>query len=295
MRKQIINFREERELGQNINATFSFIRQNFKLLCKCILFFAAPFALLSGIFNGLYQSRLYQVLGDDRPYSTYGEYTFFNQVTSLNYLVSIFFSVVSFVMMGLAVYCYMLEYMDNEGEATTEGVWARFKANAIPLLYATIGAVIITTIGLLLLVIPGIYAAVTLSVFMMVLLREEIGFIEGLERCLYLIKGNWWSTFFLLFVIGLIQGIINVVPAIPAFILPFLGALELPGSTNTLISIILVSISSVLGIFIYSISIIAAAFQYFHLVEVRDGIGLMEQVALIGQSTTRFEANEGDY
>ncbi len=42
------------------------------------------------------------------------------------------------------------------------------------------------------------------------------------------------------------------------------------------------SFVSVASIFLYSLSALAVAFQYFHLVEVKEGLGLLEQVDRIG-------------
>ncbi|MDX5436829.1 MAG: hypothetical protein LPK03_06515, partial [Pontibacter sp.] len=88
---QKINFREERDFGEKLNATFYFIRTNFKALGNAMLLYVTPVALLAGIFSGLHQSRLFQTLNGEGAYAsrTLGEFNFFNQVTSLNYVITL--------------------------------------------------------------------------------------------------------------------------------------------------------------------------------------------------------------
>lgn len=291
---QKINLREERDFGEKLNATFTFIKQNFKPLAKSILLYVSPVAILAGIFSGIYQSRLFQQLNGEGPYSNVGEFTVFSQVTSLNQLISIFFAILAYVVVALTIYGFMAAYMDEEGEVRPAAVWDHIKRNIIQATYSSIviGLVCILSIFLFGL---GIYLMVVLSLFLVVMVREETGFVDTIERCFYLIKGNWWATLGLMIVAGIIQTVIGWLAAIPLGAVMILRGLLVPGAESDALLIISNTITTLLTTFTYCISVLAIGFQYFNLVEEKDGVGLMEQVELIGKTDTNTTANEGEF
>ncbi|PSR54275.1 hypothetical protein AHMF7605_12465 [Adhaeribacter arboris] len=296
MPSYLLNFREERDLSQKINATFGFIKQHFKPLFRLLLFIVMPFALIGGVFLGIYQRRALTLNRGERDieYGTYAEYEFYNQISSFNYLIGIFCAYVSFLLISLVIYSYILEYMDNEGQIAPGSVWNRVKDNFLRVFFASFGIFLLCALGTVLLVVPGIYLSVALSFFMMVMLREDLGFVDTVERCLYLIKGNWWSTLGMLFIVSFIQALLALVLGFPVWVLQIMQVLNLPGVDNDLLMISANTLSSVLSIFMYVIIIVALAFQYFNLVEIKDGIGFLEQAEMIGTRRT-LVADEGDF
>jgi len=290
---QKINLREERDFGEKLNATFTFIKQNFKPLSKSILLYVSPVAILAGIFSGIYQSRLFQQISEG-SYSNAGEFAVFNQVTSLNQLISIFFAVMAYVVVALTIYGFMVVYMDEEGEVRPAAVWEHIKRNIVQATYSTIvlGVVCVLCVALFGL---GIYLMVVLSLFLIVMVREETGFVETIERCFYLIKGNWWATLGLMFVAGIIQTMIAWLAAVPLGALIILQNLQVVASENGLLLVLSNTLATLLTTFTYCISVLAIGFQYFNLVEQKDGVGLMEQVELIGNTNTNTTANEGEF
>ncbi|WP_207434166.1 hypothetical protein [Sabulibacter ruber] len=292
MRDQIIEFREERDLGQKFNATFTFLRQNFKPLCQCILFFVVPFALLAGIFSGIYQSTQIDQMRGAYEYGSWGAYAFASSLNSLHYWISMFFSLVSFVLLSLTIYSYMLQYMANQGKVEMTHVWEIIKANFIPVLYSAVGILVICGLATLVLVVPGIYVMVPLCMFAVVMLVEEISLVEAMERCFYLVKGYWWPAFGFLLVTFLIQGVISYVASLPAIAVYVLRILQLPGGSNDLLFIVASSVTTIVGLLLYVISITAIAFLYFDLVEKKEGIGLLEQVNQIGAQPKSFVETE---
>lgn len=291
---QKINLREERDFGEKLNATFTFIKQNFKPLSISILLYVSPVAILAGIFSGFYQSRLLQQITGGGPNSNVGEFTVFNQVTSLNYVISIFFTVMAYVIMSLTVYGYMAAYMDEEGEVRPAAVWQHIKSNLVQATYSSIAIGVVCFLTFFLLGL-GIYLAVVLSLFLIVMVREETGFIETIERCFYLIKGNWWATLGLLMVAGLIQSMIGWLAAAPLGALMVLQSLQVVSSGEGLLLVLSNTVATLLTNLTYCISVLAAGFQYFNLVEQKDGVGLLEQVDLIGRNHTNTMANEGEF
>lgn len=295
MARAIINFREERDTSQKINATFGFIRQNFQVLMECLLLYVVPFALLAGIFMGIYLSRRLPPEADEIRYRTWGEYDFFNSITSFHYLVSVFFSFVSYVFLSLIICVYIVQYMDRQGQVSAREVGQEVRSHFLTVFYAAFGIVLMCGLGYVLLLVPGIYLTIALSLFVIIMIREELGFVETIERCIHLIKGNWWSTFGFLLLLGIIQGLIGLAAALPVFLVEILKAFQVPGAGYPLLTVAATSLASVLSIFLYVISFTGIVFQYFHLVEVKDGIGLLDQVALIGRPPVADHSDEDAY
>jgi|SRR5215468_11178645 len=70
---------------------------------------------------------------------------------------------------------------------------------------------LITGIGLVLIVIPGIIAAVMLWVAIPVAVVERPGVVESLKRSADLTKGSRWTIFGILFVVGLVLIIVTMI------------------------------------------------------------------------------------
>jgi hypothetical protein len=283
MARANINFREERDMSQKINATFGFIRQNYQVLAKCLLWYVVPFALLAGIFTGIYLSRRLPVSSGEVPYRTWGEFGFFNSITSLHYLVGVFFSVVSYVMLSLIISVFMVRYMDQGGKVSAQQVGEGVKSHFLSVLYTSLGLMVMILLGYVLLVVPGIYLTIAFSMFVIIMIREELGFVDTMERCYHLIKGYWWPTFGFLLLITLIQGLMGLLAALPVFLVTMLQFFQVPGADHPLVTVVASSMASVASIFLYVISFTGINFQYFNLVEIKEGVGLLEQVALIGR------------
>ena len=291
---QKINLREERDFGSKLNATFHFIRANFRMLLKTLFMYVTPLALAAGIASGVYQARMLRELSGANEFESYGQYSFFNQVTSVNYFFTVFFMLTSIYVLFLAVYSFMVVYQDEEGEVNPAAVWLHMKEHLVKVIFGGILIALVTFLSIFLLGL-GLYLGVVLSLFVVVMVREDLDFIETVERCFTLIKGNWWSTFGLIIIAGFIQGVITWVTALPAGAITVMRVLQIPAMESDLLLVVTQTISSVFGIYCYSISAIAIGFQYFNLVEKKEGLGLLEEANLIGRHNLDTNANEGQY
>ncbi|MFT2008663.1 hypothetical protein ACMA1I_08310 [Pontibacter sp. 13R65] len=291
---QKFNFREERDFGQKLNVTFYFIKSHFRPLCRLVLLYGTPLALVSGLLSGVYQARLMQRVSGASSYDSYADLNFFSQLNSLNYFAMLFFTVVSVLVLSLAVYSYMVLYQDHDQEAEPAEVWPLVKEHLVKVIYSgiAIGVLIVLTVALLGI---GVYLSVVMSIFVIVMVREETGFVETTERCFALVKRNWWATFGFILTAGFIQAVFGWLASIPVGMVAFLRGLQVPGMESELLLVVASVISSVLTIYVYVISIVAVGFQYYNLVEKKDGIGYLEQAELIGRHHQTTSANEGHY
>ncbi|HQI42142.1 MAG: hypothetical protein B6D44_01760 [Ignavibacteriales bacterium UTCHB2] len=300
MTQNKIEFQRYRDFGQIINSTFEFIRQNFLPLLKSLIFITGPFLLITGLLLGFYQKSIFTLF----------------QITSLSQtgliilllIVSIFLTM---QMLLSTVYSFILIYLSKEDytQISIEEVWDGVKQIFFKILGLTLALIfliaaaffiLVLFIGLtanatqnpflgmlifLLLFIPILFFIVKLSFVYIVALYERTGFWESIQRSFYLIRNKWWFTFGLIFVLGVIQGLMGVIFQIPQYIITFATMFNsLDGSGVSGVTEILIMITSVISAFQYllsSITIIALAFLYFSLVELKEAKGLMEKIESI--------------
>jgi hypothetical protein len=286
--KPPIQLLQERDFGQKINATFEFLGQNFKPLMTAILYIAGPPALIGGIFAGVYQSNMLSMLGRT-PTDVTNPFSSLAAVFSVSYLLFILFVVVASLATSLSVYGYVLEYDKRGGSTPTitpTDVWERVKANLGDYVVTSIILFFVLIVATLLLIIPGIYLSVCFSLIFIVIMRENLSFEAAYKRCLYLIQDKWWSTFGLIVVVSIIQSIIGYIFQIPTLIFTVLKAMQV--LENSSYNTIFASISGIvgtLGQILTSVLLnLAIVFQYYNLVERRDGAGIIGAIQSIGNA-----------
>lgn len=110
-------------------------------------------------------------------------------------------------------------------------VWTEIRPLLLPLLGLTIVYTLIVVVGLILLIIPGIwlYVLFALATPALVLERGRIG--TSLGRSRLLVRGSWWRTFGILLLAAIIAAIISMIIALPFDLLG--GGAGLGGSAMT--------------------------------------------------------------
>jgi hypothetical protein len=271
MNQSKIELRKVRDFGGILGVTFEYIKQNFKVLFKANLFIGAPFILLAGVFLGIYQSSIlnFQVNQD------------FAQL-GIPFLLSMLFTMLAYLIITTVTYSHLMLYNNSELESfDIEQVWQKVKSIFWMILFTGLGYVFIVGFGFILLIIPGIYLSIALSLIFIVRLEEEISFFDAVSRSIKIISGNWWFTFGLILVVGIIQGFLSFILYVPNYIvmifMTFAGIDSTTGETGRIL-FILSSIVASLGVLTYSISTIAIAFQYYNLVERKEAPGLIQQI-----------------
>ena len=313
---QEADFRQRRDFGQKFSATFEFIAAHWRGLGRCLLLMVLPVMLISGILTGLIQSKFLLASGEAAK-ATRGRAldTFLGQMSAMNsvrqsptYWLSVVVGGVLFTMMVLTVYGYLLNCLRPAPTGEPIGprqVWAVVKQEFLSAYFSYFGLALLTIIGFFLLAIPGFYISVAFSLFFMVKLVEGRGFGANCSRCLSLIRGKWWSTFGLLLVMLMILGVvIAVLGGLLGGGMMLLGKqaglTETSGSRELLV-VTSTALGSLLNLLIYPPLLLAIAFQYFNLVERRDGTGLHQLVNQIGQAPVAVQNaalradEEGEY
>jgi hypothetical protein len=130
----------------------------------------------------------------------------------------------------------------------------------LPVLGVAILVGLITGIGMLLLVVPGIIASVMLWVAIPAAVVERPGVIDSLKRSVELTKGYRWTIFGILIVIGIVLIIITFV----------LSYILLSAAGYTVYNIGIWVLQAVMGAF----SATAAAVGYYYLRGAKEGIDI---------------------
>ncbi|MCY7351711.1 MAG: hypothetical protein LH606_13760 [Cytophagaceae bacterium] len=286
-----IELRRERDFGQKINATFQFAVQNAKPLITCLVYLVVPIALVAGVVGGLYQSKLFSLLG---PNPSSGQRTnpmsqIYSQFFSPDYWVLLGLTALSGIMMTLTVCAFLVEYevAGNRPPAVAQ-VWQRVRQHLLSGFGLALVSLCLTVIGLFLLFFPGIYISVVLSLSFMVLVQENASLGTALSRPFNLISGKWWSTFGILIVTYFIAAIVGYVFQLPAGILSMLKMFQVLPGDLTIGFIITTMISTVGTVLLQSLVVLAVAFQYYNLVEKKEGVGLLNDIGQIGQAPQRL-------
>ena len=331
MKKDTILLEQERDFGDKINASFTFVSQNFKTLFLSVLYFAGPLSLIGGIANGVVQSNnlAFASSGAAKPRGTSTGEIFANSfgdsfahLLTLNYFIAIVFLILASVTVAITVYAMMLEYKESPESLTIERVWARILTIFLPVLGSYAVAILIfilivivfaAIIGALISGVGGIFAGflsgmigllgfiviiyffVVYSLSPAIVAYEGIGAWEALGRAKFLIKDKWWSTFGLIMIIGIINSFVALIFGAPAMVVTFMKVLKVGGGISGNIPLIITTVISTVGqVVVSSLTYVAISFQYFNLVEKREGTALKTLIESIGQK--KLDLNEdGEY
>ncbi|MBF9220075.1 hypothetical protein [Hymenobacter ruricola] len=312
---QASDFRRERDFGQKISATIEFIAAHWRGLGQVLLYLVVPATLARHLLAAVVQRYLAVELpgpGAARPLDSASVLS--RQLglwkliyASPAYWLNTLAGSVCFTLLMLSVYAYvglLLQRRAPGPPVAVAEVWAGVRRGFIGTFFSLWGVVLLVGVGFGCLLVPGIYLSVALSLFFIVRQAEGTGFGQTLGRCLHLVRGKWWSTFGLIFITLLLLYIILVGEGAVAVLLSggMSAALHASRTHSPLFTVVVTSIGSVATLLLYPPLLLALAFQYFNLVERKEGVGLRLLVDSLGQTPALQVSNaayrptdEGEY
>lgn len=268
-----LNFREVRDLGQILNASFTFFRSNFKELTKSIVYIVGPFLLISIVHSNYFQWDFW----------SFNENFELSADLFLNLIISLFISLfVSSLLLIVPIKYMQLYQTQGQGNFTVNDVWERVRKQVMMIYVSELGLTLILAVAFLLLIFPGIYLSITLSLVLTIRVIEESDFERAIKRSIELIKENWWFTAGLLIVAYLIVSILSFVIQLPTYILILIAAFQSTDPTTAFTENgAMFSIATAwasLAMFFYTLFSVVLVFHYYNLVERKEAPGLIERI-----------------
>jgi hypothetical protein len=317
MENSPLEFYETRNFNQKMNATYGFIREHFKSLGKSMLLLAGTPAIIGSILMMDTFSDLGNTSSTNVPIGIAGMYEQWNVV---EILAMFLFMLLAGVFTIATTYGYLLAYKEKKTNTIEVGeVWQQVRKIFWINFGTMIGYIITLFVALIILTIPlaiimsvlafmgpflvaaaviGIYVgaffiSINLSLIFFIRSHERIGFFASISRLFRLNEGKWWSTFGIGGINIYIQLVFSVLLFIPWYIILFLkmmhktggGLVEKPSVVMDIIgntSLVLYALASTL---LYAAPLIALAFQYFNLMELKEARGLRSRIETFGEKS----------
>ncbi|MCY2688112.1 hypothetical protein [Salinimicrobium sp. TH3] len=284
---QPIEFRKQRELGDIITDTFKFLRQNLKPLFMDIFKITGPVFVILILAIGYYSYLGMDLLSNPFLVET-------SEINVETFFISVFILFVSllafYVLLYNTVLHYIKSYIENSGEVDHSQVSRGVKQDFGSMLGLVILIGIITVFGLMLCFFPGVYVWVPLSLAPAMLIFARTSVMDSISYSFSLIKDNWWTTFFTLFVITLLIYIIGLIFQFPLMIYMFIKALVMsqegsianPADVVDWVYVFFNVLSSLFQYLLSVIGVVASAFIYYHLDEKKNATGTYERISNLG-------------
>ena len=294
-----IEFHRTRDFSRKLNATFEFVKQNFKPLGKSILFIAGPPVLVASLVSGSFMSEFmsFGAMGGNPAEQMQ------NYLTSVSFWLQIVLMIVFFTISGVmniaTINNYLLLYekkrtnkieVSEVWEAVRATFWMYFSTLFLFMILA-IAAYIVLLIpigilaaispvliffGMLFLMCGIIYFFFGAALVFIIRAYEKKGFFEAVFRSFKLVKDKWWSTFGLIIVLYLIVGVSSYIFLIPWYAITVVSALhntsaetfQEPSMAMQSVTIVLFTLYYLAQMILTALPNVGTAFQYFNLVEI---------------------------
>ena len=289
--KQNFELRKLRDFGQVFNDTFVFFKDNLKPLLRSLFVICGVLMLIGIVSTVATYLNVSSIFTNRVDPNLYGM-SRFNASFFINIFVTAFALVITQSCISLVTLCYMSVYLQNEKqEPSVVQVWGFFKYYFWRVLGASIVTAILTGIGLVFCLLPGLYLGVVFSLVIPIIVMENASFGFAFNKSFTLIRDNWWFVFGVSVVIGIIVYVINRIAAAPMGITTISSQFLTSKSVLMPIMIFFAILQNMLLI-AHSLSSIAISLCYFDLVEQKEGTGLMNRIEDFGKPVEEEKPGE---
>ncbi|GAB3321900.1 hypothetical protein GCM10027299_16990 [Larkinella ripae] len=294
-----MNLYQRRDFGEKINATIQYFVKQIRSLGAALLYIAGAPALLAGIASGVASASMLST----QPIGSSGRYDMgvwlAQQVSSPYYIAAVVLALFIPLLVNLTVYAHLKVYNRTQGEpVTVEAVWAEVQAAFGRALITWLVVGILVIVGTLFFLVPGIYLGVVFSLALTTVVFEDGSASTFMSRCFELIRDKWWSTFGLIVVVSLIAYILSFAFNVPAAAVSLMVSMRVMPDLPVYVSILTSILSTVGGVLVSALIALGIAFQYFNLIELREGHSILSAIDSIGTHLPPpipRSSDEGDY
>jgi hypothetical protein len=317
---KLIEFQRTRDFSRKMNATFEFIKQNFKPLFKSILFIAGPPALIGSMMMGSFMGDFMSLTqnmannaGNPEAFSNY----FISVSFWLQLVLTFVFLLISGVVTMATINNYILMYGEKKSnQIEVSEVWEMVRSTFWTYLGSTLLFFILFVAAYLLTIIPAallmvgspfigfllifgfiiflFYLAISFALTFFIQAYEKKNFFSAIIRSNKLVRGKWWSTFGLIIILSLIVSTVSYIFIIPWYIVTIAdtlhntttGVVKETSTTWEVLTIVFFTLYYLAQFTLATLPNVGIAFQYFNLVELKESKGLMDQIETLGKNST---------
>lgn len=180
-------------VGEVIDHGFRLVRGRFGTLALCALAVAGPLSIVR---------TLVLAATDDTAFTTRATTSANGSLAGgavLSWLIGV---LIVLLVLAACFRAISTAYLGEQATARESLAFALARLPALLGCYVLVTATVL--VGLILLIVPGLYLGVVLSVALPALLFERIGPVDAYRRSFALVSGNWWRTFGVLLLAALI-------------------------------------------------------------------------------------------
>ncbi|RYG21292.1 MAG: hypothetical protein EOO07_03000 [Chitinophagaceae bacterium] len=294
-----IEFKKVREFGDIIGDTFLFIKQNFKPLMIAFLYLSGIFIIAGMISSIVTQLQLLSFTkGDISIAREYGGLKPLQRISQLglNYIVVIFFVVLTYTSMYVSVLAYIALYIEKGNQAPTPAeVWGYYKYYFFRMMGSGLLMTFFLGLCFMCCIIPGIYVFPAVSLFYVIMIMENGSFSHSFSRSFKLLKDEWWVTAASLLVIYIIFYACTMIIQLPAIIVMMGSAFARNPGEISASYVFISSIAQYVSQMFMIIPIVCSTLIYFNLVERRESMGLLSRINDLGQDTKPNDLDQEQY
>lgn len=327
----IINFQEAKDFGGKMNALYMFLRQNRKGIFKSLVFFAAPFILLSSalskdLMNTIFSNAISAGAGSEAATQAMTEY-FASGPFWLRILVSILISLVGGVFTFSTVFAYILVYEEQQSTSLEiSNVWAKVKK----LFWPNFGNLILYGCGfflcMILLMIPMwiltliatflgpiliffvmlayyiflIALSLYFSIALFIAVKEKTDYFTAIGRLINLAKNKFWNTVVFGGINFYLYLIFSSILLIPYYLYLYLvelhdvstQQLSNPSMFQEIIGMVLLMVYSLASVLLVTLPLASMAVQYYYLAESKEAKGLLAKIERFHQVDSLTDEHE---
>jgi len=201
------------------------IDRSFSLYSQRLLEFFAPF-FLAGILYGLIRHVtglfLPPVILPQKLNERFFEWlmSYLGVLVGATSALGITFWIISTIVSGI-VTKYASDLLEK-GDSSLTAAFNFTIHKLAPLLVAGLISGVLMILGVICFIVPGIIVAVMFSLIVPVIIIEDRGAFESLERSRRLVDKSWWKTFTVLLLILLVTGLLSIIgESVSIFFGPF--------------------------------------------------------------------------
>ena len=304
----------EREFGDLIGDGMKVVFRNLGPILQAVMWYAFPFIAIAMAILILTGSYRYLIMPDDEMINDV--FAFFSSFSIVGVGLA-----AGFVMINLVVYGALNDFDENDGQITYGGIssyihrhWQNYFLSII-VEVLILGAIILIMVGSIAIspllfgvtyilgIVFLVYLYNILQFLGIVRIEEGLNIQEGLNRCFYLLRNNWWNTFAVILVSSFIGSILMYAFILPiTMVIGFLSALEIGTSGEdhsfwiNMLTGAFVILYAVIGILSNMYLAGVRGLKYFDLIEKKEARILSQEIDMIGDSgqSSIFE-NEGNF